>query len=92
MVPITITAVTTDNRDPAPLARIVSVTSNEPADGLGDGHTAPDWNVTGDLTLELRAERSGKGAGRVYTVTVESVDRAGNVGRGTVQVSVAHNQ
>ena len=91
MVPITLVAALSDNRDPELTARIVSVSSNEPANGHGDGDTEPDWNVTGDLTLELRAERSGRGTGRVYTITVESVDRAGNVGRQTVQVAVAHN-
>jgi len=44
------------------------------------------------MTVELRAERSGKGPGRVYTITVESLDRSGNAGRRTVTVTVAHNQ
>jgi len=93
MVPITLTAAVSDNRDPAPTApRIVSVASNEAVDDLGDGDTSPDWRITGDLSLELRAERSGRGAGRVYTITVESVDRSGNVGHGTVDVTVPHNQ
>jgi hypothetical protein len=92
MVPITLTAALADNRDPSLTARIVSVKSNEPANARGDGNTAPDFRVTGDLTLELRAERSGTGNGRVYTITVESVDRAGNVGRATVNVAVAHNR
>ena len=92
MVPVTLSASVSDNRDPAPTSpRIVSVTSNESADGTGDGHTSPDWNVTGDLTVELRAERSGHGDGRVYTITVESVDRSGHVGRSAVTVTVAHN-
>ena len=93
MVPITMTAVVSDNRDPAPTApRIVSVSSNEPVNGTGDGDTSPDWQVTGDMSLKLRAERSGHGSGRVYTITVESVDRSGNAGRATVTVTVPHNQ
>jgi len=93
MVPVHLSAVVTDNRDPAPTRpRVVSVTSNEAINGPGDGNTAPDWAITGDMTVELRAERSGKGAGRVYTITVESVDRSGNAGRRTVTVTVAHNQ
>jgi hypothetical protein len=93
MVPITLTAASTDDLDPALTSpRIVSITSNEPINGQGDGNTSLDWTITGPLTASLRAERSGKGAGRIYTITVESVDRSGNVGRGAVTVTVAHNQ
>jgi hypothetical protein len=46
--------------------------------GLGDGGTTPDWTITGDLTLNLRAERSDKGIGRTYTITVEGGDSSGN--------------
>ena len=71
---------------------IVSVGSNEPANGLGDGDTAPDWMVTGDLTLTLRAERSGRGGGRVYTITVRCPDAAGNAATTTASVGVPHDQ
>jgi hypothetical protein len=40
--------------------------------------------VTGPLTLDLRAERSGTGTGRVYTIEVETTDAAGNTTRQTV--------
>ncbi|MBO0861640.1 MAG: hypothetical protein J2P21_24770 [Chloracidobacterium sp.] len=33
--------------------------SNGPVMGDGDGDTAPDWEITGALTLNLRAERRG---------------------------------
>ena len=75
-----------------PVTCALSVTSNEPVNATGDGNTTSDWEITGDLTVNLRAERSGRGAGRIYTITVESVDRSGNVGRSTVTVAVAHNQ
>jgi poly(beta-D-mannuronate) lyase len=92
MVPITLTVVSRDAVDPAPLTRIVSVTSNEPVNGPGDGNTAADWEITGPLTLNLRAERSGIGSGRVYTITVESTDNTGNLSRTTTSVTVPHNR
>jgi hypothetical protein len=59
--------------------KITRVTSNEPVNGLGDGDTAPDWQITGDHGLKLRAERSGRGNGRQYTVTLQATDASGNV-------------
>jgi nitrous oxidase accessory protein NosD len=71
--------------------RIVSVTSSEPDDGLGDGDTATDWRITGDLTLDVRAERAGTGKGRVYTITVACTDSSGNTSTSTVTVTVPHD-
>jgi hypothetical protein len=68
--------------------QVVSVTSNEPADGLGDGDTSPDWEIGEGLTLMLRAERAGGGSGRAYTVTIRCTDEAGNVVTKTATVSV----
>ena len=89
MVPVSVTASITDC-DPSAWCKIVSVTSNEPDNGLGDGDTPIDWKITGDLTLELRAERAGTGTGRVYTILVECTDAAGNSSRSTVTVTVPH--
>lgn len=72
--------------------KIVSATSNEPDDGLGDGDTAGDIQITGPLTLNLRAERAGTGNGRIYTITVEARDAAGNVTTRPVTVSVPKSQ
>jgi hypothetical protein len=74
--------------DPAPVTRIIGVTSNEAANGGGDGNTDADWRITGDLSLEVRAERSGGGDGRIYTITVESRDTFGNAVTATVTVTV----
>jgi hypothetical protein len=48
--------------------------------------------VTGALTLNLRAERSGTGSGRVYTIIVECVDDSGNASTAEVRVTVSHDQ
>jgi hypothetical protein len=59
---------------------------------LGDGDTSPDWEITGDLTVDLRAERSGRGEGRIYTVNVSATDESGNIGTADVDVIVPHNK
>jgi hypothetical protein len=91
MVPVAVAVATSDNCS-AVTSRIVGVTSNEPVNALGDGNTDPDWVVTGTLTLLLRSERSGTGTGRVYTVTVESSDVAGNKSTASATVLVPHDQ
>ena len=78
--------------DPAPVCRIVNVTSNEPINGPGDGNTKPDWQIVDDLTLNLRAERSGIDANRVYTIHVECTDASANTASAAVEVTVPHDQ
>ncbi len=60
----------------------VTATSSEPDNGLGDGDTANDIQISGSGTLtpviNLRAERAGNGNGRTYTITVVALDAAGN--------------
>jgi len=92
MVQVAVTATATDNCDPAPHCHITRVNSNEPVNGLGDGDTAPDWIITGDLTVDLRAERSGRGNGRIYRVTVTCADACGNSSVGNTAVTVPHDQ
>jgi hypothetical protein len=92
MVPVNISALVNDACDSSAVTKIIAVTSNEPVNGSGDGDTSPDWAVTGNLTLNLRAERAGSGSGRVYTITVESRDASGNVSVKQVTVTVPHNQ
>ena len=71
---------------------IASVTSSEPDNGTGDGDTAPDWEITDEHHVRLRAERAGAGAGRVYTITVACTDSAGNTTTKTVAVNVPKSQ
>ncbi len=70
----------------------LSVTSNEPINGTGDGDTAPDWIILDAHHLQLRAERAGNGNGRIYTITITCKDAAGNTSTRTVAVSVPHSQ
>lgn len=91
MVPVSLSVAASDNCS-AVTTQIIGVTSNEPVNGLGDGNTAPDWEITGPLTLMVRSERSGLGTGRVYTITVQSTDAAGNSSTAATTVSVPHDQ
>ena len=78
--------------DKAPACQITSEESNEPVNGQGNGNTAPDWEITGPLTVNLRAERSGGANGRVYTIVVECTDAAGNSSAAAVKVIVPHDK
>jgi hypothetical protein len=90
MVPVAV-AVSGFGPTDKPVCYITSVSSNEPEDGPGDGDTAPDWEITGDLTVKLRAERSGTGNGRIYTIAIECTGAAGNSTIATAEVSVPHD-
>jgi hypothetical protein len=80
MVPVTISAPVIDICDPNPKSKIVSVTSNEAGAG--------QYEITGDLTLNLLSERNGGGNGRVYTMVVEARDASGNASTRSVTVTV----
>lgn len=73
---------------------LVSITSSESDNGVGDGNTDSDIQGaeygTSDYEFELRAERSGAGEGRVYTITYEAVDFAGNRTTASIFVIVNH--
>lgn len=74
------------------------VTSNEPQEGLGDGDMTPDWTTpiidqeTGVIMLQLRAERSGLGDGRVYSIEITATDYAGNSSTTALEILVPHDQ
>jgi probable HAF family extracellular repeat protein len=77
MVPVQVNVVASDSCDPAPSCRILAITSSDPVTGAGD-NTSPDWLITGPLTAQLRAERSPRGGDRIYTLTIQCADAAGN--------------
>lgn len=91
MVAVTVSPLVSDAVGVTSL-KIVRVTSSEPDNGLGDGDTANDIVITGNLTVQLRAERSGNGNGRTYTITVEARDAAGHATTRTTTAFVPKNQ
>ena len=86
----------TDTCDPNPTVTLVSISSNEPENGTGDGDTAPDiMNAefgSEDYQFSVRAERAGSGNGRIYTVRYSVVDGSGNTNFAEATVSVARSK
>ena len=74
------------------------VTSSEPPEFDGDGNFLPDHSIlavdaaSGVIQLELRAERSGKGDGRTYTVLVTATDISGQSSTAAVEVKAPHSK
>ncbi len=87
MIDVTVNYNVADNCDPNPV-NTLSVTSDEPINGTGDGDAAPDWEVVDAHHVRLRAKRTGAGDGRVYTITITSTDSHGNSSNKTVTVQV----
>jgi len=101
MVLITPTIIASDNCDPEPGFELISITMNEGDETLtfdenydefiGAGHTTNDIQLI-DGDIYLRAERSGKGDGRIYFITYEVTDASGNSATVTATVTVPHDQ
>ncbi|MEW6094876.1 MAG: ExeM/NucH family extracellular endonuclease [Chloroflexota bacterium] len=92
-VEVTATVVVSDNFDPNPTVTLVSVTSSEEDEGLGDGDFPDDIVIIDDFHFELRAERSGiNGTGRTYTITYMVTDACGNSTSQEVSVFVPFSQ
>jgi len=74
--------------------RILSICSDEPEDvsGNGDGKTKDDMVIVDDITFQLRSERQGVSNGRVYGVTFEVADAAGNLAEATFYLGVPHDK
>jgi hypothetical protein len=89
MVPVTIAYTAAETC--GPVTTTLSVTSDEPVTGSVlhqglAGLTSPDWQLVGSNQVLLRAERSLRGDGRVYTIQITATDAAG--GRSTHLVTV----
>ncbi len=90
MVPVTLSAEVKDNCDSNPVCRIVGVSSNERSLGSA-ANTSTDWRLTGDMSLELRAEVTSRRGARVYTILVACTDTSGNTTLRSVHVRVSRN-
>lgn len=91
MVPVQVLGVTDPDRDAVTL-RIDRIRQDEPTNGLGDGDSCPDATGIGSNTAQLRAERSGTGDGRVYTIFFTATDARGASNTGLVKVASPHSQ
>ena len=92
MIPVAVSAAVTDVCS-ATTWKIISITSSEAANAIGSGNTEVDYVITGAHTAKVRSERSGKTGPRLYTITIEAIDAAGNKSQSAnVIVTVPHSK
>jgi hypothetical protein len=98
LIPIAATVSASDACSANVSVRLVSISSNEPDNGTGDGDQPNDIQAIGGgpvpfgtdvRSFLLRAERAGGGTGRIYTVTYSATDAAGNSSSASAVVVVA---
>jgi uncharacterized repeat protein (TIGR03803 family) len=65
------------------VTNVLVVSSSEGSNG-----SSSDWVIEDEHHVQLRAERSGAGGGRLYTITVISTDNAGNSSTKSAVVTV----
>jgi hypothetical protein len=94
MVAVNIRGVTDPAGHPVSIV-ITGITSDEAtasARGAGGPGHSPDADGIGNDTAHLRAERSGRGNGRVYQISFVANNAKGAQSQGTVQVTVPRNR
>jgi hypothetical protein len=101
VIPVTIDASAIVANNPDTYIRITSVditeySGVEAGEAYGENtydpnNFEPDVEITGDLSLNLRAERTGPSTGRTYTVNVTATDCAGDH-TFTAEVNVPHDK
>ena len=87
---ITLSYSATDNCGIASIQVIVS--SNEPIQTNEPGDLSPDWQITDNTHIKLRAERLESGNGRIYTITIKATDVNGNQTSSSTTVTVPKSQ
>jgi hypothetical protein len=71
------------------LVPVITISSNQPPNGAGDGNTPVDWEVVDAHHVRLRAERSPHDSGtRIYTILVTVTDSSGGSSSSSVNVVV----
>lgn len=87
LAPTSIRGVTDPDGDPLALT-ITGIRQDEPLSQTG----TPDAMGIGTAGASVRADRDGKGDGRVYRIAFEASDGNGGICAGTVTVCVPHDQ
>lgn len=92
LLQVTTTVASSDALSGGAGIQLIAALSSEPDDGVGDGNTFDDiqgWTIgVLDTRGMLRAERSGVGNGRTYTLRYGASDVAGNTSSCDALVSV----
>src|SRR6185436_17418071 len=83
MVGVSILGITDPDNDPVTIT-ITGISNNETG--------SADATGVGTSTASVRADRNGKGGGRVYTISFTADDGKGGSASGAVTVSVPHSQ
>src|SRR2546428_4973109 len=92
LVSVSLDVTARDLCDPSPAIELVGVASSEPDSGRPGPQYAGAVPGPSDTALYLRADRSGSGAGRTYTITYRATDRSGNSSLARAVVTVPHDQ
>jgi alpha-tubulin suppressor-like RCC1 family protein len=96
LIPVTAAIHVSDDGDANPRVELVSITSTEADAGVAEEDLPNDIQDaafgTDDREFALRAERSGRGSGRTYTVTYAATDMAGNRSEVSRIVFVPHDR
>ena len=90
LVTVTVAVEVSDDTDPRPSVKLVSVTCDDACDPTTDVVGATFG--TDDRQFELRSERTGGGSSRLYTITYSAEDAAGNKATASTTVTVPHDQ
>lgn len=90
LVTVTVAMSVSDDTDPRPSVKLLSVTCDDacspPHDIIGAALN------TDDRSFQVRATRKGAGSGRTYTITYAANDGSGNGTTTTTTVRVPHDQ
>jgi len=90
LISIAVTVLVSDDQDPHPTVRLVSIVANDDPDltDIVDAEYGTD-----DRSFKLRAERKGKElGGRQYVITYSATDASGNTATATTTVTVPHDE